>query len=138
MTSIPAPSPEPPNPVALVAAIGILAGAVITLVTVFEIVHWSAGQTAFVTAEVAAVAGFLTAVARHFKPDTKQEHVAVAATFTAMVAATLALGTGFGWWTMTEQETAALLGVITGLIGVGSAMFARDRVHADKTPSKSG
>ena len=129
--------PQHPAPrfsaVALITALGILAGAIITLVTVFEVVHWSAGETALVTAEVAAIAGLFTAIFRHFKSGTPQEHVAVAATFTAAVSATLALGTGFGWWSMTEQETAALLGVITALLGVGTALFARLRVTAVET-----
>ena len=120
---------------ALVPALGILAGAVITLVTVFGIVHWSAAQTALVTAEVVAVSGLLTAVLRHVKSDTPKEHVAIAATFTALVSATLALGTGFGWWHMTEQETAAFVGVVTALIGVGTAILARRRVSPVEGPA---
>jgi hypothetical protein len=97
-------------------------------------VHWSAGQTALVTAEVAALSGLATAVVLHVRAGTPEEYVAVAGTFTAAVSATLALGTGFGWWHMTEEETGALLGVVTALIGVGSALYARDKVRADKTP----
>ena len=59
---------------------------------------WSAAQTALVTAEAAAVTGFITALVAHLKRGTKQEPVALAATFTATVSATLALGSGFGWW----------------------------------------
>jgi hypothetical protein len=135
MTPIAHPAPRNPNAVAIVAALSILAGAIITLVTVFQLVQWDGAQTALVTAEVAAVTGLLTAIVRHVKRGTKKEHVALAATFTASVAATLALGTGFGWWSMDDKETAALIGVLTALIGVGTAMFAREHVVAEETPT---
>jgi hypothetical protein len=100
------------------------------MVTVFKVVHWSAAQTALVTAEAAAVAGFVTAFVAHLIPGTAKEPVALAATFTAVVSATLALGSGFGWWSLTEQETSAVAGVVTALLGVGGAVFARHHVTA--------
>jgi hypothetical protein len=119
----------------VVAALSALAVAVITLVTVFELVHWSAAQTALVTAEVAAVTAFVTALVAHLKPGTKKENVALAATLTATVTATLALGSGFAWWHLTEQEISALAGVVTAILGVGGAVIARQHVTAEPSPS---
>jgi len=123
------------NPKAVVGALGTLAVAFLTIVTVFKAVDWSAAQTALVTAEAAAVAGFVTALVAHLIPGTSTEPVAVAATFTATVSATLALGSGFGWWSLTEQQTSAVAGVVTAVLGVGGAVLARDRVTAHVSSS---
>jgi hypothetical protein len=123
------------DPKAVIAAIGGLAVALITMVTVFKVVDWSAPQTALVTADAAAVIGFLTAVVAHLMPRTSKEPVALAATFTATVSATLALGTGFGWWSLTEQQTGALVGLLTAVIGVASALVARQYVNAGVSPT---
>jgi hypothetical protein len=124
-----------PNPRTVLGALGTAAVAVITLLTVFETVDWSAAQTALVIAEAGALAGLMTALVAHLKPETPEEPVALAATFTATVAATLALGSGFAWWNFTEQETSAVGGVVTAVLGVGGAWLARQRVKAVKTPS---
>jgi hypothetical protein len=124
-----------PNPRAVLGAFGTLVVAMITLLTVFEAVDWSAAQTALVIAEAGAVTGLLTALVAHLAPATSKEHVALAATFTATVSATLALGSGFDWWTLTEQQTAAVGGVVTAILGVGGAVFARQRVTAETSPS---
>lgn len=133
-TSHAAPLPSP-NPRAVLGALSALAVAAITLVTVFELVDWSAAQTALVTAEVATVSGLVTALVAHLKPGTSKENVALAATFTATVTATLALGSGFAWWNLTEQEISALAGVVTAVLGVGGAVIARQYVTAKKSPS---
>jgi hypothetical protein len=122
------PSFPPQNPRAVLAALGTLVVAVVTVLTVFKVVDWSAAQTALVVAEAAAVTGFLTALVAHLAPNTPKEHVALAATITAVVTATLALGSGFGWWTLTEEETSAVAGVVTAILGVGGAVVARGRV----------
>jgi nitrate/nitrite transporter NarK len=93
-------------------------------------VDWSAAQTALATAEAGAVAGLVAALVAHFKPGTAKEPVALAATFTATVSATLALGSAFAWWSLTEQEMSAVAAVVTGILGVGGAVFARQRVTA--------
>ena len=124
-----------PHPRAVLAAVSTLALAVITLLTVFEIVHWTAAQTALVTAEVAAVTALVTALFAHLAPATAKEHVAVAATFTAAVSATLALGSGFAWWQLTEQEISAAAGVVTAVFGVGGAILARQHVTAETSPT---
>ena len=117
-----------PNPKAVAGAFGALALASITIVTVFKVVDWSAAQTALVTFEGAAVAGFFTALGAHLRRGTSKEPVALAATFTAMGSATLALGSGFGWWSLTEQQTSAVAGLLTALLGVGGALIARRHV----------
>jgi hypothetical protein len=123
-----------PNTKAVLAAAGTLALAIITLLTVFTVVEWSAAQTALVTAEVGSLVALGTALVAHFKPSTSKEQVAIAATLTATVAATVALGSSFGWWHLTETQSSALGGVITAVLGVGGAMFARQHVQADLTP----
>jgi hypothetical protein len=61
--------------------------------------------------------------------------VALAGTFTALVASTLALGTGFGWWSLTQDQAGALLGTVTAIIGVATAMFARQHTTPLNDPS---
>ena len=100
------------------------------MVTVFNVVHWSAAQTALVTAEAAAGAGFVTALLAHLRPNTSKEPVALASTFTALVAATLALGCGFAWWSLTEQQTGAVVGLVTAILGLGAGLLARQHVTA--------
>jgi hypothetical protein len=95
-TSSVAPTLRSPRPKTVVAALGAPAVPTITIVTVFNVVHWSAAQTALVTAEAASVAGIVTALVAHFKPGTSKEPVAFAATFAAIVSATLALGSDGG------------------------------------------
>jgi hypothetical protein len=134
MSTSPAALIPSPNPRAVLGALAALAVSVITLITVFEAVDWSAAQTALVTAEVAAVTGLATALVAHLTPDTPKEHVALAATFTATVTATLALGSGFTWWDLTEQEISAAAGVATAVLGVGGALIARKYVTAEPSP----
>lgn len=130
ITSQAAPVPSANPKALLVGGLGSLAVALITIVTVFRVVHWSAAQTALVTAEAAAGAGLITAVVAHLRPGTPKEPVALAATFTATVSATLALGSGFAWWSMTEQQTSAVAGMVTAVLGVGGAVLARRHVLA--------
>lgn len=124
------------DPRAVLGALGTLGVAAITVLTVFQVVEWSAAQTALVIAEAGALTGLATALVAHLKPGTSKEQVAIAATFTATVSATLALGAGFQWWHLTEQETSAVVGVITAALGVGGAAFARRHVTAETTRSK--
>ena len=124
-----------PNRKTVAGSLGTLSIALLTIVTVFKVVDWSAAQTALVTAEAATVAGLITALVAHLMPGRPKEPVAVAATFTATVSATLALGSGFGWWSLTEQQTSALAGVITAVLGVGGALIAR---HHVTTQANSG
>jgi hypothetical protein len=119
----------------LFLALAALATAGITVLTVFDIVHWSKAQTALASTEAGAVVAFLAAVTLHFLPTTKNEPVALAATFTAAISATLALGTGFLWWHLTANEVSALVAVVTAVIGVGTAIGARGVVTPDNGPS---
>lgn len=135
MSAAPATTIPVPNTKAALAAVGTFALAVITLLTSFTVVEWSATQTALVTAEVAAVVGLSTALIAHLRPDTAKEQVALAATFTATVAATVALGSGFDWWQLTDTQSSAIGGVITAVFGVGGAMFARQHVQAETSRS---
>jgi hypothetical protein len=111
-------------------ALGGVAAALITLLAVFNAISWSASQTALATTEAAAVVGFLSAACAHFWPRSKKEPVALGGTFTALVAATLALMSGFNVWKLTQDQIAALVGLVTALIGAGTAWFARTQVTA--------
>lgn len=115
---------------AIFVALGTLATAVIVFLTTFGIVDWSAAQTALVTAEAAAIIGFFGALVAHRRSGTQQEWVALGATLTVAVTATLALGTGFDWWDLTEKEISAVASLITAIVGIGAAMFARRKVTA--------
>lgn len=116
----------------LLVALGGLAVAVITLLAAFGTVKWSSTQTGLATAEAAAVIAFLSACTAHVWPGTQKEPVAVGGTFTALVAATLALVSGFNLWTLTQDEVSALVGLVTGLLAVVTALFARSQVTANK------
>jgi len=114
-------------------ALGALATAVIVFVTTLSIVDWSAAQTALVTAEAGAIIGFVSALVAHRWKGTKEEWVALGATLTAAVTATLALGTGFDWWDLTEKEVSVVASLITAIVGIGVAIFARSQVTAKET-----
>ena len=118
------------DPKVVVGGFGALSVATMTLLTAFTVVEWTAAQTALVTAEVAAVGALITAALAHIKKGTAPEHVALAATFTASVSATLALGSGFTWWSLSEAQTGALLGVVTAIIAISTGLFARGKVDA--------
>ena len=118
---------------ALLVALGPLAAATIALLAAFSIVTWSASQTTLVATEAGTIIGLASALVAHFWPGTKKEPVALAATITAVIAATIALGTGFDWWHPTAAETSALVSLVTAVIGVGSAMIARSHVTAAQT-----
>ena len=135
MSSLSATALPSRDPRAVLAALGVLAATATVFLTTFAVVDWSAAQTALVTAEASAVLGFVAALTAHLRRATAQEHVALAGTFTAVVSATLALGTGFGWWVLTQEQTGALLGMLTAIIGVAGAMFARQHVTAEISPS---
>jgi hypothetical protein len=134
------PSPPDDNPGAKMpdgvkgslAALGGLVVAVITLLATFGVVKWSSTQTGLATAEAAAAVGFLSACAANFWPGTKREPVAVGGTLTALMAATLALLSGFHVWTLTQDEISALVGLLTAMLAVGTALFARGQVAATK------
>ena len=130
MSSLPSLDPKP-----VVAALGALTAAAIVVLTTFALVDWSPSQTAFVTAETGAFLGFVAAGLAHLKPGTAKEPVALAGTLTALVSATLALGTGFGWWSLTQDQAGALVGMVTAIVGVATAMFARSHITANRTPA---
>ena len=134
-TATPTATLPSPNQKTVVGGLGALVVAFLTIVTVFKAVNWSAAQTALVMAEAAAVAGLIAALVAHLAPGTSKEPVALAATLTATVSATLALGSGFGWWSFTEQQTSAVAGVVTAVLGVGGALFARHHVTAQSGSS---
>ena len=125
-----------PNPKTVAGGVAALAVALITVVTVFNVVNWSASQTALVTAEATVVVAFLAAVVADLRPGTPREPVALAATFTALFSATLALGAGFHWWSLTEQQVSALAGVLTAVFGIGGALLARQKVIAKVSSAK--
>jgi hypothetical protein len=119
---------------ALLVALAPLAAAVIALITAFGIVHWSGAQTTLVSTEAGTIIGLVSALVAHFWPGTQKEPVALAATLTAAVTATIALGTGFAWWHLTAKEATVLASLVTAVLGVGSAWFARSKVTASTTP----
>src|SRR5215471_16642856 len=120
--------PVRPKIAALLAGLTALTGAVIGLITSFNAVHWASAQTTLVAAEVAAFWALAGAVTAHLWPQTKQQPVAVAGTVTAFVSATLALGIGFAWWQLTQPQNASLIGLVTTIVAVASALAARSTV----------
>jgi hypothetical protein len=123
----------PPLVKKIIAAAGVLGGAIIALLASFQIGHWSATQTTLVTAESAAGFGLVAALLAHFWPGTKQEPVAIAAAVTALATATVSLGVGFKWWHFSADQTATVTSVIAATVGFVSALVARDSVTAKQT-----
>lgn len=115
----------------VLVALGGLSVALISLLTAFRAVGWSPAQTGLATAEGAAAIAFLSACAAHLWPSTPREPVAVGGTLTALVAATLALLSGFNAWTLSQTEISALVGVVTALLAVATALIARTHVTAN-------
>jgi hypothetical protein len=127
--TVPTPANKVPDKVkGVLVALGGVAVAVITLLVTFRAVNWSPAQTGLATAEAAAVVAFVSACVAHFWPGTQKEPVAVGGTFTALVAATLALMSGFNVWTLTQDEIGALMGFVTALLAVVAALVARGQV----------
>jgi hypothetical protein len=126
-----------PDPKTAAGSLGTLVVASLTVVTVFKVVDWSAAQTALVTAEAGAVTGLIIALVAHLTPGRPKEPVALAATLTAAVSATLALGAGFGWWSLSEEQTSALVSVVTAVLGVGGALIARRHVTPQSSSSSN-
>jgi hypothetical protein len=122
----------------VLAAAGALATAIITLLPALNVVDWSAPQTALVLAEAAAGIAFVTAAAAHLWPGTPHEPVALAASFTALVTATLTVGTGFSWWHLTQQQTSAMVAVVAAAIGLVTAVFARGAVKPMASTRENG
>jgi hypothetical protein len=126
----------PPKIKALLTALTLLAGALISVLKAFHVVHWSAAQTTLVSTEAAALLAFAAALIAHFWPGTKQQAVALSGTVTALVAATLALGPGFAWWKLTGAENSAIIGLASAVVAVASALTARTQVTAQITPPR--
>ncbi len=131
------PPPLPANIAGVLAALTALTGAVVGLLTSFQVVHWTPAQTTLAAAEVAAFWAFAGAIVAHLWPGTKQRPVAVAGTITALVSATVSLGIGFGWWRLNGAQNASLISLSTTLVAVGSALWAQAHVHAELTPSRT-
>jgi hypothetical protein len=122
----------------VIGAVAGVVASVISLITALDIVHWTAAQTSLVSAESAAILAFIAAVTAHFWPGTSKEPVALAASFTALVAATASLGTAFTWWNISTAQTSALVGVLSAAVGLGTSLIARSVVTAGKTPVAAG
>lgn len=120
----------------MLAPIAALVTAVISVLTVFQAVAWTPAQTTVVTTEAGAALGFIWSVLAHIWPGTQKQPVAMAATFTALATSTVALGSGFKWWHWTGEQMAAVDGLVTALVGVGTALVARNLVSADTTPRR--
>jgi len=125
----------PPKIAALLAGLTAATGAVIGLMTSFNAVHWTSGQTTLVATEVAAFWALASVVTAHLWPQTKKQPVAVAGTVTAFVSATLALGIGFAWWQLTQSQNASLISLVAAIVAVVSALAARSTVEAGTTPA---
>lgn len=124
-------APLPSRVHMLFAAFGTLGAATVGFVTSFEIVEWTAAQTTLVLTTGAAFFAFAAAVIAHVFPRTKKQPVAIAGAFTAFVSCTVSMGAGFSWWDVTEAQNAALGALITAIVAVASAVFARSAVKAE-------
>jgi hypothetical protein len=123
----PAPPSTPPGPSGkgLAGALGVLTAAIVAVLRIFDAVDWTDAQTALVVAEAGAVISLVSALWAHFRPHTSKEPVAVAGAITAVITATIALGTGFTWWDWTTEQASAVLSLVTAVSGVLSALLAR-------------
>jgi Novel STAND NTPase 1 len=128
--------PMPPRVTALLAALTVLTEAVIFLLASFNVVYWVLAETTLVVIEAAAFWALVGAVTAHLWPGAKAQPVAIAGTVTAFVSSTLSLGMGFYWWQLTQVQNASLIGLVTAIVAVTSALAARSTVVAGITPSR--
>lgn len=115
------------------ASLVVFVGAVILLLNVLSIVHWSSDEIQAVSLEAAAVIAFVVAVYAHFKPETPGETVALAATFTAAVVTTIALLNVFDITDLDATESSQIMATVAAAIGVGTSLFARNTVWSERT-----
>jgi hypothetical protein len=123
----------PPSLKNIFVAVSALAVAVIGVLSTLNVGHWSTAQTALVTATTGAFLAFVASVTAHFWPGTAKEPVTIAASITALSASILALGEGFTWWTLSGAQIAALGSLVSTILGVGSALLARQQVSPVST-----
>jgi hypothetical protein len=109
----------------LTAGLGGLVALLLTMLVSLDVVHWTGPQQALVSAEALTLIGFVVAVYAHFRPETSPEPVAVAGSFTALVAATLSLLAGFGVWHMTTNQQDAVMAFVLSAVTFVAAFFAR-------------
>lgn len=120
----------------IVSTLGGLAALALALVTSLQLVHWSATQTTVAGLGAAAGVGFVGALIGHFRPGTAPEPVALGAAFTALVAAVLALGNAFVWFTLDAAQIGSIMAAVVVLVGGGTAAVARQSVTPVNPPAK--
>lgn len=109
--------------------------AIIVVLTTTGAVHWSGEQITLVSVEAAAGGAFVLAVFWHQNAGTSKEPVAVGASLTALILATLYLLNGFDVTHFTGDAITAIGGASTAGVLLVTAAFARDNVTAPVTPA---
>lgn len=103
------------------------------LVPELKIEPWTTTQVTLVTAEVNAVSAVVLALVAYAWAHSVKEPAAVQGTLTALGVATLALGTGFGWWSLSDQATQLLVLLVGAVVVLVLTIFNRQTAYAPET-----
>lgn len=122
----------------LSAAVIVLVNAVVLLLNGIEAVDWSDVQVGLVMAVATTGSALLLSIYSHVQPGTSKEAVAVGASLTTFAAALTALLSGFQVWHLTDAQNGLVIATVTAIVGVFSALFARENVNAPVTPPIDG
>lgn len=117
-----------------IASILVVVGAVTAVLTGFQIVDWSAAEGGLVAAEASTVLIMYSALYQHFRPNTKEEPVAVGVALIAFANSTVLLISGFEWvhWSAEQQSLIATL--VTVIVALVTGWRVRGDVTAKMTP----
>lgn len=121
---------------ARIAQVVIVVAAVVAVLAGFDIVHWSAAQSALVGAEASSGLILILAVQQHFHAGTAEEPVAVAGSITAFSSSTFALLVGFQIVHWSDEQIALVLGLVVAIVTLAGSWAARAEVTARTTPSE--
>jgi hypothetical protein len=113
---------------------GVIAGALLALVSavtvllnVFGITHWTDAQTAAVTAEAATSVALIGAAYAHFRKGTSKEPAILLGALSAWLTTSVAVVSAFVD-SLTSTQVAGILGVCAAVVGLLTALFVRRQV----------
>lgn len=118
---------------ARIASVVGLVAAIVVVLNIFDITHFSDEQNLVLGATVSASLVLIMALTQHFRPSTAEEPVAVGSSFYAAVAAWLNMMVVFAWVHWTDQQIAAVLSLVTVVLALVGGWAVRSVVTAKRT-----
>lgn len=103
------------------------------LVGPLGIAPWSEVQTGLVVTEVNALSAVVLAVVAYLWAQSVKEPAALQGSVSVFALATLTLGTGFGWWSLTDQATQLVIALVGAVLVFVLTAFNRMVAFAPET-----